>query len=59
MSDIRMGLSLGFISRIQLVDGTVMHNMQVRCSASVPPYECLEKIFIEADKTACEILREK
>lgn len=58
MRDIRMGLNLGFIARIQLVDGTIVNNMHILCNAPIPNDEQLENVFAEANRTAGKEIRE-
>lgn len=58
MRDIRMGLNLGFIARIQLVDGTIVQNMHILCNAPIPEAEQIEQALAEADKAAGRYIRE-
>ena len=58
MRDIRMGFNLGFIARIQLVDGTVVNNMHVLYNAPIPDAEQIEQVLVEADKAAGRSIRE-
>lgn len=53
---IRMGLNLGFIEKIVLVDGTVLENIHVLYRAPIPKPKQLDVIFSAAADASCRVV---
>ncbi|MGG0666740.1 hypothetical protein ABE042_21930 [Viridibacillus arvi] len=51
---VRMGVNLGFIEKIVLVDGTILENMQVLFNSPIPNLKQFEKML----KASAEISNE-
>jgi hypothetical protein len=54
--DIRMGVNLGFIEKIILIDGTVLKNMHVLYRAPIPNEEQLDMMFCVANKILHQVI---
>ena len=48
----RLGYNLGFIDHIVLIDGTVIHNMQVLGNAPIPSEQQIENMFLSFNDDA-------
>lgn len=51
----RMGVNLGFVAKIILVDGTILNNMQVLYRSPIPDKQQIETILCSANEVSRNI----